>query len=103
MPVYVYECDECGKRYEMHRHFGAPHPDVCPEGHPGLHRVFSPPTIIFKGSGFYVTDNAGGNGQASQSTSKEKEKEKEGDAKPEKKASKEKNTEASKNDTSNKD
>lgn len=111
MPVYVYECDVCEERYELHRHFGAPHPDVCPEGHPGLHRVFSPPTIIFRGSGFYVTDNAGSNGQASQSTSKEKEKEgdtksekeKEGDTRPEKKASKEKTTEASKDESSKKD
>jgi putative FmdB family regulatory protein len=99
MPVYVYECDVCGERYELHRHFGSPHPDVCPKGHPGLHRVFSPPTIIFKGSGFYVTDNSGSNGQLSHSTSKEKE----SDTKPEHKTSKEKTPEASKNESSKDD
>jgi len=99
MPVYVYECDVCGKQYELHRHFGAPHPDICPEGHAGLHHVFSPPTIIFKGSGFYVTDNSGSNGQVSASTSKEKDK----DDKPEKKASTEKTTEGSKDGASKKD
>jgi putative FmdB family regulatory protein len=57
MPVYEYECDVCGMRFEVHRHFGEPHPTVCPAGHEDTHRVFSPPTIIFRGSGFYVTDN----------------------------------------------
>jgi putative FmdB family regulatory protein len=99
MPVYVYECDVCGKRYELHRHFGAPHPDTCPVGHAGLHRVFSPPTIIFKGSGFYVTDNSGSNGQGSPSTLKEKIK----DDKAEEKASKVKPTEGSKDGASKKD
>lgn len=83
MPVYVYECDVCGKRFERHRHFGAPHPDTCPDGHTGVRRVFSPPAIIFKGSGFFVTDNARSNGRASHSPSKEKEQ-----TKPEKQGSK---------------
>jgi putative FmdB family regulatory protein len=74
MPVYLYECDVCGKRFELQRHFRDPHPTDCPEGHPGLHRVFSPPTVIFKGSGFYVTDNARSNGRPSQTESKEKDK-----------------------------
>ena len=69
MPVYEYECDVCGERFELHRHFGEPHPTACPHGHGRVHRVFSPPSIIFKGSGFYVTDN-GRNGAISQSRSK---------------------------------
>ena len=73
MPVHVYECGVCGQRFEKHRHFGGPHPDTCPDGHTGVHRVFSPPTIIFRGSGFYVTDNASKNGRSSQSAPKEKE------------------------------
>jgi putative FmdB family regulatory protein len=83
MPVYVYECDVCGKRFEQHRHYGAPHPTTCPDGHEGIHRVFSPPTIIFKGSGFYVTDSASSNGRASQRPTKDKEA-----SKPEKQESK---------------
>lgn len=73
MPVYVYECDVCGKRFEKHRRYGTSHPATCPDGHDGVHRVFSPPTIIFKGSGFYVTDNASSNGRAKEGGSKEKE------------------------------
>ena len=72
MPVNQYECDACGVRFELHRHFGDPHPTACPDGHTSIHRVFSPPTIIFKGSGFYVTDN-GRNGRMSQRRSKDQE------------------------------
>ena len=75
MPVYVYKCDICGEQYELHRHYGAPHPTACPKGHEGLHRVFSPPTISFKGSGFYVTDNASKNGRMASKEKETKEKE----------------------------
>lgn len=64
MPVYEYECDVCGMRFDLQRHFGDPHPTACPAGHEGVHRVFAPPSIIFKGSGFYVTDHRR-NGQVS--------------------------------------
>jgi putative FmdB family regulatory protein len=73
MPVYVYECDVCGKRFEQHRQYGSPHPTACPDGHDGVSRVFSPPTIIFKGSGFYTTDNARSNGRAAKAAPEDKE------------------------------
>jgi putative FmdB family regulatory protein len=57
MPVYEYECDVCGTRFDLKRRFGDSKPVTCPNGHSRVHRVFAPPTIIFKGSGFYVTDN----------------------------------------------
>ena len=71
MPVYEYECDVCGMRFEMHRHYGDPHPTTCPAGHKGVHRIFAAPTIIFKGSGFYVTDH-GRNGNLSRPSSSSK-------------------------------
>jgi len=64
MPKYEYMCDACGIHFEVKRHFGDPPPETCPEGHAPIHRVFVPPPIIFKGSGFYVTDN-GRNGVSS--------------------------------------
>ena len=82
MPVYEYECDVCGMRFEMHQHFGEPHPTTCPAGHEGIHRVFVPPTIIFRGSGFYVTDN-GRNGSLTR-RSKDKEEKTDQVDKPEK-------------------
>ena len=57
MPIYEYECAKCGMRFDKLQRFGDPAPDACPNGHSAVHRLMSQPTIIFKGSGFYVTDN----------------------------------------------
>jgi putative FmdB family regulatory protein len=62
MPIYEYECAECGIHFDKLQRFGAPAPDACPNGHSAVHRLLSQPAIIFKGSGFYVTDN-GRNGR----------------------------------------
>ena len=57
MPVYEYECLECGLHFERLQNYNDPHVAQCPRGHRNVRRVFSPPAIVFKGSGFYVTDN----------------------------------------------
>jgi len=63
MPMYEYECMTCGMHFERRQHFSDPPLQQCPHGHRKVRRVFSPPAIVFKGSGFYVTDNrSGGNG-----------------------------------------
>jgi predicted nucleic acid-binding Zn ribbon protein len=50
--------------FESRRHFNDPPLQRCPHGHRKVRRVFSPPTIVFNGPGFYVTDNrSGGNGR----------------------------------------
>ena len=57
MPIYLYECDSCGVRFErMQRMSDDPLTD-CPECEGHVHRVIQPVGIIFKGSGFYITDN----------------------------------------------
>ena len=63
MPIYEYKCEECGLRFEVRQGFDDEPVTECPhEGcHGAVHRVFSPPTIIFKGSGFYVNDYGRGN------------------------------------------
>ena len=76
MPIYEYECAECGIHFDKLQRFGDPAPDACPNGHHQVHRLLSQPAIIFKGSGFYVTDN-GRNGLGSTGSNKSK------DAKPE--------------------
>ena len=63
MPIYEYECAECGIHFDKLQRFGDPAADTCPNGHHAVHRLMSQPTIIFKGSGFYVTDN-GRNGRS---------------------------------------
>lgn len=57
MPIYEYRCDVCGAMFDKMTSFGDASTPICPNGHAVTHRVFSPPGIVFKGSGFYVTDN----------------------------------------------
>ena len=54
---YEYVCDVCHQRFEVKQRWGDPAPEACPDGHKPVHRVFAPPVIIFKGPGFYCTDN----------------------------------------------
>lgn len=59
MPIYEYECEQCGVRFEKSQRFVDPVLTECPECNGHVHRVMQPVGIIFKGSGFYVTDNKG--------------------------------------------
>jgi putative FmdB family regulatory protein len=57
MPLYEYECEACGQRFEVIRKFSDPPLDVCKEcGEGPIKRLPSSPAIQFKGSGFYITD-----------------------------------------------
>ena len=69
MPIYEYVCDVCGERFELRQSFGCDGVACCPKGHQQVHRVFSPPVIVFKGSGFYVTDHPSGCGSKAAKTS----------------------------------
>jgi putative FmdB family regulatory protein len=57
MPIYEYQCEQCGVRFERLQHMSADPISSCPECGGSVHRVISPVGVIFKGSGFYVTDN----------------------------------------------
>ena len=57
MPVYEYECESCGIRFERLQHFKDTALTECPECCGFVRRVIQPVGIIFKGSGFYITDN----------------------------------------------
>ncbi len=57
MPIYEYQCEDCGVRFERLQSMSAPSTGVCPECGGKVHRVISSVGVIFKGSGFYVTDN----------------------------------------------
>jgi putative FmdB family regulatory protein len=56
MPLYEYECDACGHRFEKIQKFSDPLVDTCPVCGGHVHKLFSSPAIQFKGSGFYITD-----------------------------------------------
>jgi putative FmdB family regulatory protein len=77
MPLYDYKCTACGKITEIRHGFGESHADPCPACGATLVRVFNPAPIVFKGSGFYVTDSrAKASSNASKAVAKS-------DAKPE--------------------
>jgi putative FmdB family regulatory protein len=59
MPLYEFECDACGKRFEVIQKFSDPDVEVCRNcGKGPVHRLLSSPAIQFKGSGWYITDYA---------------------------------------------
>ena len=68
MPNYEYECTQCARRFEVWQSVGEAAPP-CAECKGEVKKVFHVPRVIFKGSGFYVTDlraEKGGNGTSSE-------------------------------------
>lgn len=64
MPTYTYHCDNCGIRFDQYQKFSDVHLTICPEcNEPALRKVFQPVGIVFKGKGFYATDNRSPSGQ----------------------------------------
>lgn len=57
MPIYEYECLTCGTQFEKRQSFSDAAEAQCPNGHDDTRRLLATPIIVFKGSGFYVTDN----------------------------------------------
>jgi putative FmdB family regulatory protein len=57
MPIYEYECDRCHHRFEIRQGFHDKPEAECPQCKEKARRVFHPTPVIFKGSGFYVTDH----------------------------------------------
>jgi putative FmdB family regulatory protein len=59
MPVYEYHCESCGKRLEKIQKFSDPPLTQCEVCGGPLKKVLSAPALVFKGTGWYVTDYAG--------------------------------------------
>jgi len=58
MPVYAYRCESCGVRFERQQSFSDAPLKRCPECNKNsLRKVIGPVGVVFKGSGFYATDN----------------------------------------------
>jgi putative FmdB family regulatory protein len=60
--MYVYACEPCGHGFEIRQRFDDQPLSVCPECGGKIRRVIQPVGIVFKGTGFYKTDNRGPNG-----------------------------------------
>src|SRR4030095_15040100 len=59
MPLYEYQCLQCGKRTEILQRHGEAPLAVCPQCGGEVKKLISSPAFQFKGSGWYVTDYAG--------------------------------------------
>jgi putative FmdB family regulatory protein len=58
MPVYVYQCDNCGYRFEQYQKFTDMPLKMCPKCKKlALNRVCQPAAVVFKGDGFYINDS----------------------------------------------
>src|SRR5262245_58199587 len=72
MPIYEYECSNCGKRFEKMQSITAEPLTECVHcGGGPIRRVLHPVGVIFKGSGWYITDSRKSGRSEGSSTSKE--------------------------------
>lgn len=57
MPTYDYGCNDCGHEFEQFQSMSAPPLEICPQcGGKVTRRIHGGAGLIFKGSGFYLTD-----------------------------------------------
>jgi putative FmdB family regulatory protein len=57
MPTYEYECLACKHRFERFQKFSDPPVSECPECGASVRKVLFPAGVVFKGSGWYITDS----------------------------------------------
>ena len=60
MPTYSYKCTNCDHRFEARQRFSDDPLSECPVCGSPIRKVITPVGIVFKGAGFYVTDNKNG-------------------------------------------
>jgi putative FmdB family regulatory protein len=58
MPLYEYQCGDCGRRFELIQKFSDPPVEQCPTCGGSVQKLVSSPAIQFRGAGWYVTDYA---------------------------------------------
>lgn len=58
MPLYEYQCEVCGHRFEKIQKFSDPPLETCPTCEGAVRKLISSPAFQFKGTGWYVTDYA---------------------------------------------
>ncbi len=72
MPIYTYRCESCGVQFERHQSYNDAPLKICPECRKKtLKKVIAPVGVVFKGSGFYATDNRSPSGGAARTDKKE--------------------------------
>ncbi|HEX7486790.1 MAG TPA: FmdB family zinc ribbon protein [Vicinamibacterales bacterium] len=58
MPLYEYQCENCGLKFEVIQKFSDPTVGTCRACGGKVQRLLSAPAIQFKGTGWYITDYA---------------------------------------------
>ncbi len=73
MPIYTYRCRSCHYEFDRNQRMSEAPLVECPScGEPQLRKVVNSVGVVFKGSGFYVTDNRNGSAKAASSKSESK-------------------------------
>jgi putative FmdB family regulatory protein len=57
MPTYTYQCDSCEHGFEAVQRFADDPLSECPQCGASIRRVIQPVGVVFKGSGWYITDS----------------------------------------------
>jgi putative FmdB family regulatory protein len=58
MPIYEYECSDCGKQFEVFQKFSEEPLSRCHDCGGHVHKLISRTSFILKGTGWYATDYA---------------------------------------------
>ncbi len=103
MPVYTYHCDNCDHEFEKYQSFSEESLTTCPNcTQEALRKVYTPALVVFKGSGFYVTDTKSASSTLTSNNHKESHSEEEKPAEKPKKSEPKTEKGASSNNTGNK-
>lgn len=74
MPTYQYQCRDCGHAFEQFQKFSDDPLTDCPSCEGSVQRVIQNVGVVFKGSGWYITDSrksSGSNGSSDSKTTAE--------------------------------
>ena len=69
MPTYQYACTDCDHAFEQVQSFSDDSLTTCPQCEGRLRKIFNAVGVVFKGSGFYRTDNRADSKSSSATTS----------------------------------
>ena len=56
MPIYEYQCESCEHIFEIQQKFSDPPVETCSKCGKSVRKLISAPGLMFKGTGWYVTD-----------------------------------------------
>jgi putative FmdB family regulatory protein len=70
MPTYRYRCSDCGNEFDQYQKFADDPLTTCPTCEGKVRRVIQPVGVVFKGSGWYITDSRPSNSTSNGSDGK---------------------------------